>query len=58
MKMLISWPIPEAIACIVIGSIAGAAVNSWPATILVGAGVGLIIAAIGRHLRDKFDADY
>ena len=58
MKMITRWPIPEAFACLIIGTIAGGIVPSWPANILAGAGVGFIIAAIGSHLRDKYNADY
>lgn len=57
MNLLTCWPIPEAFACIIIGGIAGGIAPTMPASILVGAVVGIGIADISKQLRDKYGTE-
>ena len=55
MKLLACWPIPEALACLVLGIIAGGIIQDLPASILAAGGVGLTVAAVGSYLRQRYD---
>lgn len=55
MKILVRWPIPEAIVCLIIGGIAGGIIKDLPASILTAVGVGLTIGVVGAYLRTQYD---
>lgn len=55
MKILVRWPIPEAIVCFIIGGIAGGIINDLPAGILTAVSVGLTIGIVGAYLRTRYD---
>lgn len=57
MKLLACWPIPETLACLVVAGIAGSFIHDLPTSILVGAVVGLSIAAIGNYLRSRYETE-
>lgn len=57
MKLIACWPIPEALACLVLASIAGNFIHDLPTSILVGALVGIGIGAVGSYLRDRHDTE-
>ena len=58
MRLLACWPIPETLACLVLAGIAGSFIHDLPTSILVGAVVGLGIAAVGSYLRNRYDTEY
>lgn len=58
MRLLACWPIPETLACVVLAGIAGSFIHDLPTSILVGAVVGLSIAAVGSYLRNRYDTEY
>ena len=57
MKLIACWPIPETLACLVIAGMAGRFIQDLPTSILVGAVVGLSIAAVGSYLRNRYDTE-
>lgn len=55
MKFLIRWPIPEVLACLMLGIIAGTVIHDPLTRILAAGGAGLTITTIGSYLRTRYD---